>query len=201
MIRRWPIWVRIQARSSVSVGGVDWYAMSINSRAPSTSPKSSRRYAARVTPGRLPGRRSSIHCAALSASLVITEFGIGVGEEAIYKDIIRYSFVERFGSVQGGGEFVPAQKQPDVDFFAVQVPGGEVEGPLKCVLGLGVEADIGSFACAPGQRHGQEVVAGVLGGFLFDRLSGFRDAAPCGREVGACRRVIGFGDGQRAGNQ
>src|SRR5205809_7352466 len=87
---------------------------------------------------------------------------------------IRYSFVERFGGVQGGGEFVPAQKQPDVDFFAVQVPGSEVEGPLKCVLGLGVEADIGSFACAPGQRHGHEVVAGVLGGFLFDRLSGLR---------------------------
>jgi hypothetical protein len=34
--------------------------------------------------------------------LVISEFGLGIGKEAIDKDIIRHSLVERFSGVQGG---------------------------------------------------------------------------------------------------
>src|SRR5205814_9693738 len=96
--------------------------------------------------------------------VVVAQLDVGVGEEAVNEQVIGGAGVERYGDVEGGGEFVLAEQNDGLGFEAVEVVGRELEGFGEGGIGLGVEGGVGDLAGATGERDGEGVVAvGLVG--------------------------------------
>jgi hypothetical protein len=86
----------------------------------STSPKSSRRYAARVRPGTVPGRRLSIHCAASSAS-AYRPSSTYASTSPVGHQVVRHLPIDSPGFLQRPAELVLAEQHPRLELVGFEV--------------------------------------------------------------------------------